>query len=51
MIAMTLFSLWLAVQTAPPGEADLAAAFGNTLVSTYPDGRMARLWLQSGGRV
>lgn len=50
MIAMTVFSLWLVVQAAPPGEADLAPAFGNTLVSTYPDGRTARLWLQRGGR-
>jgi hypothetical protein len=25
------------------------AAFGNTIVSTYPDGRQARLWLQPGG--
>jgi len=27
----------------------LAKAFGNTIVSTYPDGRTARLWLQPGG--
>ena len=27
----------------------LAAAFGNTIVSTYPDGRTAELWLQPGG--
>lgn len=25
------------------------AAFGNTILSTYPDGRQAELWLQSGG--
>lgn len=35
---------------AQPGAADLAPAFGNTLVSTYPDGRTARMWLQAGGR-
>ena len=26
-------------------EADLAPAFGNTIVSTHPDGRQAKLWL------
>ena len=25
-------------------------AFGNTIVSTYPDGRQGKLWLQPGGR-
>jgi hypothetical protein len=25
------------------------AAFGNTIVSTYPDGRTAKLWLHRGG--
>jgi len=25
-------------------------AFGNTIVSTYPDGRKGELWLQPGGR-
>ena len=27
----------------------VAAAFGNTIVSTYPDGRTAELWLQPDG--
>ncbi len=27
----------------------VAKAFGNTIVSTYPDGRTAELWLQPGG--
>jgi hypothetical protein len=27
----------------------LEAAFGNTILSTYPDGRTAELWLQPGG--
>jgi hypothetical protein len=27
----------------------VSAAFGNTIVSTYPDGRTAQLWLQPGG--
>jgi hypothetical protein len=28
----------------------VAVAFGNTILSTYPDGRIARLWLQPNGR-
>lgn len=28
-------------------EADLRAAFGNTIVSTHPDGRKAKLWLNA----
>jgi len=30
-------------------KAQLAVAFKNTVVSTYPDGRTARLWLSSDG--
>lgn len=30
----------------PADEAGLAPAFGNTIVSTHPDGRQARLWLR-----
>ena len=36
----------------PCGAADksaLAAAFRSTVVSTYPDGRQAKLWLNSNG--
>jgi hypothetical protein len=42
---MTFISLLLvaALQSASPDP--LEAAYGNTLVSTYPDGRTARLWL------
>jgi hypothetical protein len=32
----------------PPPDA-LKPAFGSTIVSTYPDGRQARLWLQPDG--
>jgi len=28
----------------------VAAAFGNTILSTYPDGRTGELWLHPGGR-
>jgi hypothetical protein len=43
-----------ALAAAGPSLADedrsaLSAAFGNTIVSTYPDGRTAELWLQSDG--
>jgi len=31
------------------GSEVVAAAFGNTVVSTYPDGRKARLWLKEDG--
>lgn len=34
----------------PVGAADLVPAFGNTLISTYPDGRTARMWLAADGR-
>ena len=55
MLATTMISLMLLAQThstpkASPTEHDLAPAFGNTLLSTYPDGRTARMWLQPGGR-
>ena len=35
----------------PAGDAmrRLAPAIGNTIVSTHPDGRKARLWLSAGG--
>jgi hypothetical protein len=29
--------------------ASVQEAFGNTIVSTYPDGRKGELWLQAGG--
>jgi hypothetical protein len=49
MLAIAFFSAALMGQAAPPTAADLAPAFGNTLLSTYPDGRTARMWLQAGG--
>ena len=52
---MLTLALALMLQAAPSGTpsgalADLQPAFGNTLVSTYPDGRTARLWLAPDGR-
>ena len=49
MLAALLVSAVMATQ-APAAAADLSPAFGNTLVSTYPDGRTARMWLQPDGR-
>ncbi|MBU1346380.1 MAG: hypothetical protein KKA16_05440 [Alphaproteobacteria bacterium] len=48
MSPILVFTTALMFQT--PGPVDLAPAFGNTLLSTYPDGRTARMWLQPGGR-
>ena len=45
-IAVILFSASFAV--ADPA-ADLKPALGNTIVSTHPDGRKARLWLKPDG--
>jgi hypothetical protein len=45
----------LVLMTADAGVAAAApttgveAAFGNTIVSTYPDGRQGKLWLKDGG--
>lgn len=53
MLAIAFFAAVLVAaspaQAAAPSEADLTPAFGNTLLSTYPDGRTARMWLQAGG--
>jgi len=47
---MILTVLMLLAQSAPaPTAATLQPAFRNTLVSTYPDGRTARLWLSEDG--
>jgi hypothetical protein len=52
MIRSTTLAV-LAALLAPPAFASaqsfLAPAFENTIVSTYPDGRQARLWLNADG--
>lgn len=35
--------------TPPAAEPPVAAAFGNTVVATYPDGRLQRIWLRADG--
>jgi hypothetical protein len=37
-------------EPAPAPDARVAAAFGNTVVTTYPDGRTQQIWLQPDGR-
>ena len=32
-----------------PRTPDVSAAYGNTVVSTYPDGRKAKLWIKADG--
>ena len=44
-VCLTLFVVPAAVSAATPVD----GAFGNTIISTYPDGRTARLWLHAGG--
>lgn len=45
-----IVSLVLALATSVAAEAaSLTQAFGNTVVSTYPDGRTALLWLKADG--
>ena len=39
----------LAAASTPAAAKGAESAFGNTVVSTYPDGRTAKLWLESGG--
>ncbi len=38
-----------ATSSSAADKSDLAPAFKNTVVSTYPDGRQAKLWLSSDG--
>ena len=48
ILVLTAFPL-LAAAPAATGAPGLEAAFGNTIVSTHPDGRQAKLWLSRDG--
>jgi hypothetical protein len=48
ILVATAFAL-LPVAAGAAGPADLEPAFGNTIVSTHPDGRKARLWIDRSG--
>jgi hypothetical protein len=47
LLAIAAVVMPSAAMSAEP--ADLRPAFANTIVSTYPDGRKAKLWLNSDG--
>jgi hypothetical protein len=51
VLALPLMLLAAGAAEAAPADAPASVqeAFGNTIVSTYPDGRTARLWLQPSG--
>jgi len=49
MPSLVFAALAAATTLASPDAASLKAAFGNTIVSTYPDGRQAQLWLRPDG--
>lgn len=53
MIAAAAFTAVLAADgaaiAAAGGQGGVRAAFGNTVVSTYPDGRTGLLWLKADG--
>jgi hypothetical protein len=52
VMKLAIIVLTLTVATAAaatPAPKSLAKAFGNTVVSTYPDGRTALLWLKPDG--
>jgi len=54
LLALALSLLAAAPGLAPAAEpadavARVAAAFGNTVISTYPDGRTQEIWLQPDG--
>ena len=49
-LALTILALAFATSAvASPARDSLAKAFGNTVVSTYPDGRTGLLWLKPDG--
>ena len=48
-VAVAVFSLAVAVPALAQDKSLLEPAFKNTIVSTYPDGRTAKLWLNSDG--
>jgi hypothetical protein len=52
LIAAAIATVFVVLPVESPRAAtaaDISPAFGNTLLSTYPDGRKARLWLNKDG--
>jgi hypothetical protein len=48
-VVLAVSALGLAVICGAADKSDLAPAFKNTVISTYPDGRQAKLWLAPDG--
>ena len=46
---LILLALAVALPCAAAEPSKVDEAFGNTIISTYPDGRMAELWLAADG--
>lgn len=49
MANLIMIAALAAAASAASGGTTLKAAFGNTILSTYPDGRQAQLWLHPDG--
>lgn len=49
-LAAILLAAAPALARAEPADTRVAAAFGNTVVTLYPDGRTQEIWLQPDGR-
>ena len=49
LFSIAAAGLCAGVAVADPDDSRLEPAFGNTVISTYPDGRTAKLWLQRDG--
>jgi hypothetical protein len=49
MYRVALLSAVLLTPTAAAAQSGVEPAFGNTIVSTYPDGRVAKAWLRPDG--
>ena len=48
-IVLVLSALAVAGSALADTQASVARAFGNTIVSTYPDGRKSEIWLKADG--
>jgi len=48
-LAAAAILVWTAADPAWADPTSVRAAFGNTVVSTYPDGRTGLLWMKSDG--
>ncbi|MDB5467750.1 MAG: hypothetical protein JWQ46_2512 [Phenylobacterium sp.] len=48
-LALPVLVAWTAAAAPAPPPPGVAAAFGNTVLSIYPDGRSQKIWLQPDG--